>query len=552
MKIKSVQLKRFKRFTDLTIRSIPDSARLVVLVGPNGSGKTSVFEAFNAWHRAHTRGIPIDVDYHLKGKAEENRASIVGNYEFVEQSVRLSFYEGKLKPGRGDRESAKKWFYIRSAHRNQPDFKTSSLSRQGSALDNPGTPDVLINSETRVESNYQRLVGKSLDSLYHPANRAETAGDIVDRHIGLLRDAMRRVFEDLNLVGPGNPIGTGTFFFGKGVSANFQYKNLSGGEKAAFDLLLDFVAKGQAYDDTVYCIDEPELHLHTKLQARLLDELYLQLPEGCQLWISTHSIGMTRKAMELHRQDPEAVVFLDFGNHDFDVPVVMEPIVVDRSFWKEVFAVPLDDLVELVAPAEIVFCEGSREQGSSERNPSFDASIYRTIFGSSHPETEFVPLGGTTEVEKNAILVSGVLDRIFSGIKMWSLFDQDDRSPQEVMDLRERGIRVLNRRDIESYLWDDEVLNALCDNIEAPEHAASLKQAKADLMAEASANGIPSDDVKYISGRLYNKAKVVMQNLGVNQFGNNARSFMRDTLAPLIKPGMDVYSQLESDVFEDA
>lgn len=47
MKIKEVRLKRFKRFTDLTITGIPETARLIILVGPNGSGKTSIFEAFN-------------------------------------------------------------------------------------------------------------------------------------------------------------------------------------------------------------------------------------------------------------------------------------------------------------------------------------------------------------------------------------------------------------------------------------------------------------------------------------------------------------------------
>lgn len=46
MKIKSLQLKNFKRFTDLTIQDIPENARLVLLIGSNGSGKSSVFDGF--------------------------------------------------------------------------------------------------------------------------------------------------------------------------------------------------------------------------------------------------------------------------------------------------------------------------------------------------------------------------------------------------------------------------------------------------------------------------------------------------------------------------
>ena len=68
--------------------------------------------------------------------------------------------------------------------------------------------------------------------------------------------------------------------------------NLSAGEKSAFDLILDMVVQSKYYPDAIYCIDEPETHMHTKLQGRVLRELYLLIPGQSQLWISTHSIGM--------------------------------------------------------------------------------------------------------------------------------------------------------------------------------------------------------------------------------------------------------------------
>ena len=39
MRIKSLRLENYKRFTELTIADVPETARLVVLVGPNGTGK---------------------------------------------------------------------------------------------------------------------------------------------------------------------------------------------------------------------------------------------------------------------------------------------------------------------------------------------------------------------------------------------------------------------------------------------------------------------------------------------------------------------------------
>ena len=47
MRIQSIQLQNFKRFTDLKIEGIPETAKLVLLIGANGSGKSSVFDALN-------------------------------------------------------------------------------------------------------------------------------------------------------------------------------------------------------------------------------------------------------------------------------------------------------------------------------------------------------------------------------------------------------------------------------------------------------------------------------------------------------------------------
>ena len=47
MKIDSIHLQNFKRFTNLKIQNIPATAKLVVLLGPNGCGKSSVFDALH-------------------------------------------------------------------------------------------------------------------------------------------------------------------------------------------------------------------------------------------------------------------------------------------------------------------------------------------------------------------------------------------------------------------------------------------------------------------------------------------------------------------------
>ena len=67
MKVREIRLTNFKIFTDATITDIPDSARLVLLVGPNGCGKSSLIDAAHTWHRHHwAQSGNWDETYHHK------------------------------------------------------------------------------------------------------------------------------------------------------------------------------------------------------------------------------------------------------------------------------------------------------------------------------------------------------------------------------------------------------------------------------------------------------------------------------------------------------
>lgn len=543
MKLASAHIQDFKRFTDLTVADLPATARLVVLIGPNGAGKTSLFEAFNYWVSIARQQYNFDALYHSK-----TGRPAVADWSQMLQRIELTFHDAQINPQTRSPQALKA-FYLRSAYRHEPDFTINQLTRADDMLLDSRRPQTLMSGEARVSDNYQRIVSASVEALFDPLNKDKVAGEIVERLIGRVREGVGRVFNGLKLDGPGRPMQGGTFFFTKGISAGYHYKNLSGGEKAAFDLLLDFIVKTEAFDDSIFCIDEPELHMHTRLQGQLLDELLRQLPPRCQLWLSTHSIGMTRRAMELHRVNPEEVVFLDFGAFDFDQTTVMRPAVVDRVFWKKMFAVALDDLSELVAPREIAFCEGRRESGGTTRSPTFDAAVYRTIFSGLHPDTEFIPLGGTSELDKDALLLSTVLSQMMPSIRTWKLFDRDDRSATEISELVASGTRVLGRRDLESYLWDDEILSELAAAAGRAAEAPALISEKQRLMAELAGQGKPVDDIKAIAGRMYNECK---RRLQLTQCGNNSVDFARVTLAPLVKPGTRTYVDLEAAVFAAA
>lgn len=529
MRLINAHIKKFRRFFDFTIEGVPDTAKLVVLAGPNGSGKSSFFDALLVKYRiACGYGWSDDRKYYNRPKDD-----IVG----LAERISITTDAGDMLT-RGH-------LYVRTAYRHDTEFVTSSLSRQGPLLESLQLFR-LVEPDATVSRNYQLLASQAMEDVFVNEPGSTTMGAYREKQIGEINAPLQRLFPDLRLSGIGNPLEQGTFQFDKGSSKDFDYKNLSGGEKASFDLILDLVVKRRAYPDAIYCIDEPEIHLNTRIQGALLSELVGLLPGNSQLWIASHSIGMMRKAREMYDADNSAVAFLDFSGHDFDQEVTISPSKPTRAFWEGVMHVALDDLAALVTPKQVVICEGNPLGAVPGKNTEHDARIYEAIFGDEMPDTTFVSAGNSKEVQKDFIGLATVLPKLSSGMKIIRLIDLDDHTSGDVADFNRNGIRVLSRRHLEVYLYDDEVLRALCASVGQPEKAEELLSAKDVAIQHIMKEGHPEDDLKKAAGAIYNGAKKI---LSLKQVGNDAPAFARSTLAKLIRPGMAVYSELHKQVF---
>jgi hypothetical protein len=535
MRVKDVHLKNFKRFSDLTISDLPEEARLVVMAGPNGTGKSSVFDGFRVWQSNRWRlGIDWDSAYFIKqGSVEAGRNEYVG----------ITF-QGTP---REDAEAYLKAFYIRSAYRNEPDFTTSQLQRTGTIFEEPILRR-LIDNDVSVGRNYQRLVSQSVEGIYSGNYDDKTVKELREKFIGTVQTSMAKVFGDLVLSGPGDPLQQGSFFFEKGNSKNFHYKNLSGGEKAAFDIILDVIVKRVAYDDTVYCLDEPEAHMHTRLQALFLKELLSLIPQNSQLWIATHSIGMMRAARDIYAQRPNDVVFLDFSEQNFDEPVTLKPSTVNRKFWTKTLAVALDDLANLMAPREVVLCEGKPLRGIGDWKAERDAQCYRQIFGREFPDTDFLSVGNAEDVKNDRLEIGRAIQTLTSGTKVTRLIDRDERSNEEIEQLEKSGVRMLARRHLEAYILDDEILTRLCEKFGQPEKRDEVLKARADAINASVKRGNPATDIKSAAGEIFTRARDILA-LADKACGSNTDAFLRDTLAPLITEDTKVYADLKNEIF---
>jgi predicted ATPase len=530
MKIAGVHLDHFKRFTDLTISGLGPDVRLVVLAGPNGSGKSSLFDAFMLWWYSRGAGFHDDRSYYRKGDTVEMHTS---------GRIRVNFH-GQEPTG----DDVARSFYFRTAYRNDPDLQQNTLQRQGPIVDERRFAR-MIETDAAVSLNYRRLASQAFEDAFalHPA--AMTLGQFREKVIGEIRDSVQRLFPGLVLNTLGNPFEVATFRFDKGTATAFDYKNLSGGEKAAFDLLLDLTVKRRELPEAIYCIDEPDAHMNARLQGALLNELYSLLPRQAQLWVATHSIGMMRKARELAEATPDAVAFLDFGDLDFDQVTVLGPSRPTRIFWQKQLAVALDDLAHLVAPREVVVCEGNPVGPTPGKDAEFDATCYDIIFRDEFPDVKFLSGGNASDVARDRLGFLAVLPKI-AEIKVRRVIDRDDHAAEDITKFNAGGVRVLSRRNIESYLFDDEILTALCEQEGKLVKLPALIAAKNSAITKSIERGNPKDDLKKASGDIFDSTRRILQLVGR---GNDPRAFARATLAPLIKPRTAVYDELKQAIF---
>ena len=120
-----------------------------------------------------------------------------------------------------------------------------------------------------------------------------------------------------------------------------------------------------------------------------------------------------------------------------------------------------------------------------------------------------------------------VIGAVTKGAKVFGLRDLDpETSSEDVARSEKQGIKVLQHGKIENYLLADDVLHTLCQD-NGLEHCKE----KVDELIRLRDSAV---DIKSAPNQI--RRKVIEWR--VRGVGETYHGFLRDTLAPLIKPGM--------------
>ena len=531
MYIKKIQMKDYKRFHDLTIDLGSNPKRIIALVGPNGCGKSSVFDAMlflaNSFDHLGS-GTSKDYHYHsLKQNPSYNYQNVViefdkGDFLAVRESKKINGKDNSI-------------FSFRSAFRYNSNLKINQTKSVQDIISNNYGASNASDMDQRIEEDYRRLLAHYMEEKDIKPSEAR------NYIIGELNNSISNCL-NLQISSIGNvESNKGTLYFKKNDSnIEFEYNVLSAGEKEVIDILLDLYLRKDSYKDSIYIFDEPELHLNTSIQRTLLLEINKLVPNNCQIWLATHSIGFLRAIQDELKNDSQIVEFKSENNWASE-KYVLTPAQLSRRNWQSIFSTALDDLSNLVCPKIIVYCEGKDKPKKDGLDVGLDADVYNTIFSKQYPDVLFVSSGGNTELDQRSDIAIAIFSKIFSELQILVLKDRDMASGKTT-DLKTREIylennpknhRVLKRFELENYLYDKEVLEKYCSD-----KGLQFNLDKYNNVV----NDIENDNLKDKTGEIKSCCSII-SSINPEVFKRNLASYITDD--------MDVYKELEKVIFNN-
>lgn len=331
MFIQRITIQNFRLFpakTEFEIDSInvPDAANqgsgLNVFVGENASGKTSLLDAF-VLPLLEFKSENFSVD-DFNDPNEKVLIRIFSNNEFTVGSAmpKGSFISKGFQFEAGVRASGNKAYLSSIVVSDQLFIKSDPLKPKDGSPDlrvNVNNPfagkrfsenDILFLDRNRLfqtrsgnfnTTRFDRLMEDFSYQYLKNSTKVENLNDDLDKKIKLgkvehtfLADAVKKFNElsgenlKLDFLNNYMPFRNAFFSTRKDNHQQIPLSNLGSGYEMIFALLYSFYLAKQSNKQLIAFIDEPELHLHPRLQEKFVKFL-LEISKDSQLFLTSHS-----------------------------------------------------------------------------------------------------------------------------------------------------------------------------------------------------------------------------------------------------------------------
>ena len=215
----------------------------------------------------------------------------------------------------------------------------------------------------------------------------------------------------------------------------YNAAEMSDGERVIFYLIGQALA---APENGTIIIDEPELHLHRSIQARLWREIQNARPD-CLFVYLTHDVEFAASLTEAKK-----IWLKSFNGQVWE--------------WEEVPEVegfPEELLLQVLGTRRpILFVEGD--------NGSLDVALFRFLY----PEHTVIPRASCHEVIQSVTTLRA-LPQIHH-LRIHGIIDRDRRPDNEIEKLKTKGIETLIVAEVENLFWVPEVLQILARQMGLP------------------------------------------------------------------------------------
>lgn len=471
MRIKDLIIKNYRGLVDFEIYDAPS---VVVLVGPNGTGKSSILEAISFFKERigpyYGWSMPATV-VNVNAPFAEISATFDVYQEEKEYIKKIYNREigkeltGTIKVGRDgnllDAKRPEELYWLLTAYRLK-DFpkigifdynwpyrtfirKDITSINVGGFTDQEEKRRRLTSPEAKFTLTKDYLAQLSMgdvQKLYRKVKEERVKAGIDDLTDSLV--SVKKIFN--NLLAPKEFIGVDFStspikFIIKTPQGEVDIDDLSSGEKEILFVYTEFLKLNP--QNSVILFDEPDLHLNQEVERKIV-EVLKSLGNNNQFWIATHSLGIM-----------DSVEYNElFRLENYSAKNQVTQVFDDKGKY-ETFKAVAGNVSTVTLGQKIVFLEGIEWT---------DKQILETLFLQSKGKLIFVPSGSYCEV---MTVSQKILDLLSTSSKFnfyFAIRDRDfmdEKTRKEIISKGNSRLFVWEKYHIENYLIDFDVIFAV-------------------------------------------------------------------------------------------